>query len=397
MGTERGEAMVKEQRGAVIILFAAMIPFLMCFMGLVIDLGNMYKHYSDLQNAADAGAWAGSYAYAEEPSIAESTADSYVKQNHRNYDKLVYKQYRVIQENGEPYYEVTLKEKVPLYFLSYFPKIGSDTTIGAKGRAPIPKNNGTSTASNVFDNLFTASDLGAVNAYQNPDNHNIAQNVNNGSTYEGAIVLISDSGFNGASGIPFFNPKAFGPNGKGSTSVNDAEAQGQINHPKYDGTSDITAYYWNTVEKMMNDPSTYKVTNQNVNSLDSSTLTDLSSKGVNVIYYSTPNLDIKIDGAIGGDSKDPLYVICDNLSKIEFSGNMTSGRPIVLIYNGTGTFWLNCSGGTFTGDIYAPFGSIGVNENGVTFYGSIAAGKNIQLQGKGYYYQRNYTGYSTYM
>ena len=390
--------MVKEQRGAVIILFAAMIPFLMCFMGLVIDLGNMYAHYSKLQNAADAAAIAGANEYVNsnmDLEHANRVALEYVQINDK--EASFKKQPYITQEDNNTYYVVVLKKRVTLYFLRYFPQIGDDTEISAKGRAPIPKNNGTSTARNVFDNLFTASDLGAVNAYQNPDNHSIAQNVNNGSTYEGAIVLISSSGFNGASGIPFFDPKAFGPNGKGQTSVNDAEAQGQINHPKYDGSTDITAYYWGTVEKMMNDPSTYKVKSDSVNSLDSNTLTDLSSKGVNVVYYSTNNLDIRIDRAIGGNPNDPLYIICDNINNVNFSGNMTSGRPIVLIYNGTGTFWLNCSGGTFTGDIYAPFGSVGVNENGVTFYGSIAAGKNIQLQGKGYYYQRNYTGYSTYM
>ncbi|HAF32245.1 MAG TPA: hypothetical protein DCG76_04685, partial [Anaerovibrio sp.] len=57
--------MIKEQRGAVIILFAVLIPFLMCFAGLVVDFGNLYAHYSRLQNAADAAALAGGNAFAE--------------------------------------------------------------------------------------------------------------------------------------------------------------------------------------------------------------------------------------------------------------------------------------------------------------------------------------------
>ncbi|HAF31601.1 MAG TPA: hypothetical protein DCG76_01385, partial [Anaerovibrio sp.] len=77
------------------------------------------------------------------------------------------------------------------------------------------------------------------------------------------------------------------------------------------------------------------------------------------------------------------------------SADMTGGRPIVLIYNGAGNFWMNCNGGTFTGDIYAPFGSVNINDNHHLFYGSIVAGNRIQLQSQGYYIQRNYTSTGT--
>ena len=70
---------------------------------------------------------------------------------------------------------------------------------------------------------------------------------------------------------------------------------------------------------------------------------------------------------------------------------MSTGRPIVVIYNGSGNFWINCNGDTFTGDIYAPFGSVSINDNHHLFYGSIVAGNRIQLQSRGYYIQRNYT------
>ncbi len=137
--------------------------------------------------------------------------------------------------------------------------------------------------------------------------------------------------------------------------------------------------------------STYKITDQNDNRLVSSEIDKLSSQGVDVIYSNIPNLDIEITKAISGDKNKPLYIICDNLIKIETSADMSTGRPIVVIYNGSGNFWINCNGDTFTGDIYAPFGSVSINDNHHLFYGSIEAGNRIQLQSQGYYIQRNYT------
>lgn len=405
MGTERGEAMVKEQRGAVIILFAAMIPFLMCFMGLVIDLGNMYAHYSKLQNAADAAAIAGGNAYAEsggELEVANAFAQNYVTLND---PKASFKSTPQIQEkNSKIYYVVVLKERVPLYFLRYFPQIGSDTEISAAGCAQISlkrnssRNDGGGSA--LFNNLFVASNFDSVQPFENPDNYNSSQNKSSSSTYEGSIVITDIGAFNNSSGKTFLDPKAFGPNGANSTTVNEAISQGYVNIPEYNGRLDVTSYYTETVEKMMDIPDTSprKVTDQNnqnviLNIFYSNILQQ--ENPVNVIYFNIPHLTLTISNAISGDSNNPLYVICDNIENLHFSGDMTSGRPIVLINRGSGELAMECDGGIFTGDIYAPFGAIKVNDKGVTFYGSIVAKNRIQLQTKGYYFQRNYTGNSS--
>ena len=55
--------MMKNQRGAIFTLFALLIPLIMAFTGLVVDFGNLYAHYSRLQNAADAAALAGGYVF----------------------------------------------------------------------------------------------------------------------------------------------------------------------------------------------------------------------------------------------------------------------------------------------------------------------------------------------
>lgn len=389
--------MIKEQRGAVIILFAVLIPFLMCFAGLVVDLGNLYAHYSKLQHAADSAALAGGSAYAEsggDLDRANAFAQNYVTQND---PKASFKSPPKIEEkNRKFYYVVILKERVPLYFLRYFPQIGSDTEISAAACAQISVQR-TASGNNsggfvLFDNLFTAKQgFDSVNSVQNPDNHDIAQNKNTCSTYHGTIVIGDESAFNEASKNVYLQPEAFGTDGNSQTTVNEATRQGYINIPEYNGSLDVTDYYRDTVQQLMTADSTYKITDQNDNRLLSSEIDKLSSQGVDVIYSNIPNLDIEITKAISGDKNKPLYIICDNLIKIETFADMSTGRPIVVIYNGSGNFWINCNGDTFTGDIYAPFGSVSINDNHHLFYGSIVAGNRIQLQSQGYYIQRNYT------
>ena len=398
---ERGKAMIKEQRGAVIILFAVLIPFLMCFAGLVVDFGNLYAHYSRLQNAADAAALAGGNAFAEsggDLDTANEFAQSYVITNDQ---RASFKSPPTIQEkNNKFYYVVVLKERVSLYFLRYFPRIGADTEISATScaRISVQQNNSGDNGGGffLFDNLFTAKQgFGSVNSIQNPDNYNIPQNQNSCSTYHGNIVIGDEGAFNEASRNVYLQPEAFGSNGNSQITVNEAINQGYVNIPEYSGNLEVTEYYRDTVQQLMAADSTYKITDQNKQNVDSEFLNQLSTQGVDVIYYNIPNLNFNLTQAINGKTDDPLYIICDNINNFNTSADMTGGRPIVLIYNGAGNFWMNCNGGTFTGDIYAPFGSVYINDNHHLFYGSIVAGNRIQLQSQGYYIQRNYTSTGT--
>ena len=393
--------MIKEQRGAVIILFAVLIPFLMCFAGLVVDFGNLYAHYSRLQNAADAAALAGGNAFAEsggDLDTANEFAQSYVITNDQ---RASFKSPPTIQEkNNKFYYVVVLKERVSLYFLRYFPRIGADTEISATScaRISVQGNNSGDNGGGffLFDNLFTAKQgFDSVNSIQNPDNHNIPQNQNSCSTYHGNIVIGDEGAFNEASRNVYLQPEAFGTDGNSQITVNEAINQGYVNIPEYSGNLEVTEYYRDTVQQLMAADSTYKITDQNKQNVDSEFLNQLSTQGVDVIYYNIPNLNFNLTQAINGKTDDPLYIICDNINNFNTSADMTGGRPIVLIYNGAGNFWMNCNGGTFTGDIYAPFGSVNINDNHHLFYGSIVAGNRIQLQSQGYYIQRNYTSTGT--
>src|SRR4051794_12895000 len=50
---------LREERGSLLIILAIALPTLLLFLGLVVEVGNWYKHKRHLQLQADAGALAG--------------------------------------------------------------------------------------------------------------------------------------------------------------------------------------------------------------------------------------------------------------------------------------------------------------------------------------------------
>lgn len=56
---------LRQQRGAIFVLTALMLPVFLGFMGFAYDFGNLYMHKSRLQNVADAAALAGGRAFLE--------------------------------------------------------------------------------------------------------------------------------------------------------------------------------------------------------------------------------------------------------------------------------------------------------------------------------------------
>lgn len=385
------------QKGAIIALTAILMPLIIAGAGLAIDLGNLYWHYSRLQNTADAAADAGARAMAlnketaDNHPIGNAKADEYKNRNHPNGASLGY-DYRARKSSDQVmYFRVVLDENVPLYFLKYF--ISKDYNIQATGCSKYRLVTSQSDGFKLFSNMFTfGGEFHSTNNVQNPDNPNILQNKNNCSTYDGDVVAGSQSGLNSSSyRFYLLKSEAFGPDGNDTITVNEAIEKGYAFEPTYSGDIDVTSYYTETIKPMQTAESTLKMTDQNQQNANSDLLSQLSKNGVDVIYYNIPNLSINIDKPIEGDSTKPLYIICDNLNNLSASADMTKGRPIILVYTGQYSFWMNNNGGTFTGDIYAPYGSVYVNDNRNEFYGSIVVGQTLQLQTQGYYHQKNYT------
>ena len=50
---------IKQERGALVVLTAVLLPVLFGFMGIAYDVGNLYMHKARLQNVTDAAALAG--------------------------------------------------------------------------------------------------------------------------------------------------------------------------------------------------------------------------------------------------------------------------------------------------------------------------------------------------
>ena len=154
---------MKQERGAIFVLTALMLPVLFGFLGIGYDVGNLYMHKARLQHAADAAALAGARAFVDENATkrkqyrdeykssnhvttipadareninqnakadakvaAKAAAVANVNQNmvnlHNNaYQSSYYLVTGIIHEAGkdynQQYFKVNLKETVPLFFL----------------------------------------------------------------------------------------------------------------------------------------------------------------------------------------------------------------------------------------------------------------------------------------
>ena len=71
------------QQGAILVLTAFLLPFIIAFTGFAVDAGNAYMHHSKLQNSADAAVLAGAHKYAENKSKPDTQAkvEEYMKLN----------------------------------------------------------------------------------------------------------------------------------------------------------------------------------------------------------------------------------------------------------------------------------------------------------------------------
>ncbi|MBQ7515763.1 MAG: pilus assembly protein [Schwartzia sp.] len=120
---------VWRQRGSVIVLTALLLPLMLGFCGMAVDLGNLYIHKSRLQNTADAAALAGAAKFAGESETvtthpqADAEAQRYVNKDMKTNtlpNETTRERYQAQEQDGVIYYRVALTENVPLYFLRIF-------------------------------------------------------------------------------------------------------------------------------------------------------------------------------------------------------------------------------------------------------------------------------------
>ena len=179
------------QKGQILVFTAVLLPLLIAACGFTVDFGNMYMHKSKLQNAADAAAIAGGYAFRDNkenidshPKADNASKDS-AKSNLTNFANIGRHCQARVDKDGVIYYRVELSESVPVYFLRLF-GVGDSTTVSADSIASIVNLGGGK--NNIFQNLFSFGSGGftSTNANQNPDDPGVSL-IGNSSFYQGDI------------------------------------------------------------------------------------------------------------------------------------------------------------------------------------------------------------------
>ena len=409
------------QKGQILVFTAVLLPLLIAACGFTVDFGNMYMHKSRLQNAADAAAIAGGYAFRDNKENidyhpkADNASKESAKSNLTNFDNIGRLCQARVDKAGVIYYRVELSESVPVYFLSFF-GVGDSTTVTAESFAQIAYTGGSSSGS-LFDNLFSYGSGGfrSINASQNPDNPSISQ-ILDASFYQGRIVGMgadADMTKNYRHELLNLNAKTHYQNGS-FTSMQDAinysnahPDDTMIVTPEQDLNTSLDYKLAEILGNAKADLAKNKLIWTNGNNIGN-IKAQVMSKDIDYIYNPTTeseypgNTEIKINDYIpanGADKDTPLFVVVDppkspwgyGTHKLTLQGyNMPAdSRPIVYVYTGTGTINIEANNATFYGAIYAPYANIHMNDQGLTFHGSILS-KGLEITGKSTYIYKKF-------
>ena len=413
----------KAQKGQIIVFTAVLLPLLIAATGFTVDFGNMYMHKSRLQNAADAAAIAGGHSFVQNNDTlsnhphADEAAEKSIDLNHPKIANIIRDYKARNTDQGITIYRVHLTESVPVYFLSFF-GVGDSTDVTAESFAQIAYTGGSSGGS-LFDNLFSYGSGGfrSINASQNPDNPSISQ-ILDASFYQGRIVGMgadADMTKNYRHELLNLNAKAHYQDGS-FTSMQDAinysnahPDDTMIVTPEQDLNTSLDYKLAEILGNAKADLAKNKLIWTNENNIGN-IKAQVMSKDIDYIYnpttytpeYGPGNTEFKINDYIpanGADKDTPLFVVVDppkspwgyGTHKLTLQGyNMPAdSRPIVYVYTGTGTINIEANNSTFYGAIYAPYANIHMNDQGLTFHGSILS-KGLEITGKSTYIYKKF-------
>lgn len=416
------------QQGAILVLTAFLLPFIIAFTGMAVDFGNLYVQHQRLQNAADAAVLAGAKAYAENNEKvdnhpkADERAKEYIVGQYHNLatdEEINAPQYKAKEYNKQVYYRVDLSKEVPLYFLSFIKKTQkvSVTSIASIEKKQKEENPG------FFNNLLSFEKrLSFVNSINNPDkldpkNPNYATDSKNmiSSTFDGRIVSTTRHPFVKYSTQAPALDRIFTSAGKEKNKTHNINELCDPNEGRASFSKDgsLQSGEWTRVDyqepsydaflKYVRDLSegAPKVSDQNVN-----TSSAIFKNDVVVIPHTNqiPNVSLNIDSALDNTDK-PLYIyIGKGMGNININLNTNMNRPIIICVDGDKnssgpTVNFNIQGHTFKGAIFAPYiydnpysdqGSMIINAANSKFIGSIVtrsariAGDNASFVFKDY-------------
>ena len=384
------------QKGQILVFTAVLLPLLIAACGFTVDFGNMYMHKSRLQNAADAAAIAGGYAFRDNKENidyhpkADNASKESAKSNLTNFDNIDRLCQARVDKAGVIYYRVELSESVPVYFLRLF-GVGDSTTVSADSIASIVNLAGGN--NNIFQNLFSFGSGGfkSINANQNPDNAGVSL-IGNSSFYQGDIRGIgSDANMTKNYThelLTFASRDAF-------LADRNLTVKQVLDRDKKNGTHEYYITPSQDYEHKL-DENLKNITNAAQNHEykwdNGKNLSDILQQAANNDFYvynpTGINPELVVDCLPKGDPNDnrPLYVVFDTWSKLTIRNQVEdrNSRPIIFVYTGTGTIPVEANNSYFHGIIYAPYADVHINDDGMRFYGSVAS-KGIEITGKGTY------------
>lgn len=388
------------QKGQILVFTAVLLPLLIAACGFTVDFGNMYMHKSRLQNAADAAAIAGGYAFRDNKENidkhpkANNASEESVKSNLTNSDDIDQLYQARIADDGNTYYRVLLTEEVPVYFLRLF-NVGDTVNVSADAVASISYSGG---SGGIFDNLFSFGSGGfhTVNSTQNDDNAG-NPTISGSSFYHGRIVGIGpDANMEKDYRRTLLDTVALEKKNNGTYKyVKEAIAAGDYIELEQDVDKSLDEKMADIMAGVnSNQGKAYKWDN----GIDISQISQFY--GVNYIYNNggiNPTLNINSPLPATSDNS-PLYIVCDTpgqLGKIQLNSSVVdmNSRPIIYVYTGS-NLHIHANSGFFRGIIYAPNANVEINDDQLKFYGSIVA-KELHIDGKGTYIHESLTSNNT--
>jgi hypothetical protein len=195
MSTARGRG--RGESGAVAIIVGLMLPVLLGFAGLALDLGHWYLTGNQEQKAADAAALAGAVYLPGDPATAISTAKDYAARN--GYTADVDTVVTPARETNPVQLRVTIVHTVDNYFTALFgmPRTAISRTAVAEFQGPVPMG---SPANTYGDEPLGAGERRWSTTYTSASNQplfwaNIAgprSTKTNGDAFQGGICAGAD-------------------------------------------------------------------------------------------------------------------------------------------------------------------------------------------------------------
>lgn len=417
------------QQGAILVLTAFLLPFIIAFTGMAVDFGNLYVQHQTLQNAADAAALAGANNFTADKKdvvAAKKNADQYANKNGDiNYggsmkNASVSMETKIDNTDKPNYYGVHMTKPVPVYFLSIFPKIDNTYNVDAYATAKlnfIEENNNEGVLLDAL--MMLSNNLNIVGETGSTD-LNKGNNIK--VTFDGKIVS-TDSKSTYSNSIVYKEEVYYDWWGRPQTIhrkvflTSKAQAEGI---PVAEALSkDVNSGYWyyadhdydydyysknNPIVKTFASKKAIELTADQVNNNQISNIKDNEYIYVKYNGSGSNNLNLSNLNEWSGDPNKPIFIMVDPVveTKIELRNDTT--RPLIIYYRklnpneypmwvqiGIAQGWvkpkvtIEQNGHVFRGIVYNPEGLFHTNAtdkmlNAGTIKGSIVAA-DVDLQG----------------